>query len=355
VPQYDDRLVQTLGELARDRDVAALFDEYKPQPGVSAHREAGAHWVARAGLRVAPDQVLVCAGAQHAMTVGMLALTRPGDTVIAGEVTYPTMITLARVLHRPLRGVAMDREGIVPEALDAVCRAHHPRLLYCMPSVQNPSAAVMSVERRRAIADIAMRHHVAILEDDVYGFLLDDPLPPLVSFLRDGQGGYFLTSLSKSVAPGLRVGYLVAPPGESGRFLDALWATAVMAPPPTVEIASRWIADGTAAEMADARRREAGARQRVAADVLAGFDVDRHANAFHVWLRLPSTSSSAGFVACALQRGVALVPGEAFAVGELRQPAVRVSLGPPRDHDELRRGLGVVADLLRGSDCAGVV
>ncbi|HET6582829.1 MAG TPA: PLP-dependent aminotransferase family protein [Nannocystaceae bacterium] len=353
VPAYDDAVAQTLARLAQERDVAALFDEYKPQPGIAAHREAGARWVADAGLDVAADQVLVCAGAQHAMTVGVLGLTRPGDSIVAGEVTYPTMITLARVLHRPLRGVAMDREGIIPEALDAVCRAHRPRLLYCMPSVQNPSAAVMSVERRKAIAEIAMRHRLAVLEDDVYGFLLDEPLPPLVQFM--GEGGYFLTSLSKSVAPGLRVGYLVTPRGEAGRFLDALWATAVMAPPPTAEIAARWIHDGTAAAMARARRIEAGARQRIAAAVLAGCDLDRHANAFHVWLRLPAPSRSAGFVACALQRGIAVVPGEAFAVGELRQPAVRVSLGPPRDHDELRRGLGVLADLLGGSDAPGVV
>lgn len=353
VPAYDDRVAQTLDALARERDVAALFDEYKPQPGVAAHREAGARWVARAGIDARAEQVLVCAGAQHAMTVGVLALTRPGDTILAGEVTYPTMITLARVLHRTLRGVAMDREGLIPEAFDAACRAHRPRLLYCMPSVQNPSNTVMSPARRAAIADVAMRHHVAVLEDDVYGFLLDERPPPLVSFMR--EGGYFLTSLSKSVAPGLRVGYLVAPPGESGRFLDALWATAVMAPPPTAEIAARWIDDGTADAMADARRIEAGARQRIAAAMLAGFDVDRHPNAFHVWVRLPAPSRSAGFVACALQRGIAVVPGEAFAVGELRQPAVRVSLGPPRDHDELRRGLGVLADLLRGSDAPGVV
>jgi len=183
--------------------------------------------------------------------------------------------------------------------------------------------------------------------------LLDEPLPPLVGFMR--EGGYFLTSLSKSVAPGLRVGYLVAPPGEAGRFLDALWATAVMAPPLTAEIATRWIDDGTADVMVQARRREAGARQKIAAATLAGFDVDRHANAFHLWLRLPVPSRSAGFVACALQRGIAVVPGEAFAAGELRRPAVRVSLGPPRDHDELRRGLGVLADLLRGSDAPGVV
>jgi DNA-binding transcriptional MocR family regulator len=353
VPEHDDRIARTLAGLAQDRDVAALFDEYKPQPGSAAHREAGARWVERSGIRAGAEQVLVCAGAQHAMTVGVLGLTRPGDTIVAGEITYPTMITLARVLHRSLRGVAMDRQGIVPEALDAVCRAHRPRLLYCMPSVQNPSASVMSVERRAAIADVAMRHHLTVLEDDVYGFLLDEPLPPLVSFMR--EGGYFLTSLSKSVAPGLRVGYLVAPPGEAGRFLDALWATAVMAPPLTAEIATRWIDDGTADVMVGARRREAGARQKIAAAMLAGFDIDRHANAFHLWLRLPPPSRSAGFVACALQRGIAVVPGEAFAVGELRQPAVRVSLGPPRDHDELRRGLGVLADLLRGSDAPGVV
>lgn len=353
VPQHDQRIVDTLAALAREPGVASLFDEYKPQQGLRSHREAGAQWVARGGLAVDADHVLVCAGAQHAMTVAVLALTRPGDVILTDEVTYPTMITLARVLHRQLRGVPMDREGMLPDALDAACKSQHPRLLYVMPTVQNPTARIMSVKRRERIAEVAARHRLAVLEDDIYGFLSATRMPALVSFAP--ERGYFIAACTKSVAPGLRVGFLAVPRGETGRFLEPLWATAVMAAAPMAEIAARWILDGTAETMADARRVEATARQKLARSILAGVEIDGHESAIHLWLRVPSGSSSAGFVACAQQRGVALIPGEAFAVGELRVPAVRVSLGPSHDHDELARGLRVVADLLRGGDAPGVV
>jgi DNA-binding transcriptional MocR family regulator len=352
VPEHDHVVAQTLATLSREPAVASLFDEYKPQAGLLMHREAGVQWVTRSGMPTSADRVVVCAGAQHAMTVAVLALTRPGDTILTDEVTYPTMITLARVLHRQLRGVAMDDEGMIPEALDAMCRSTHAKLVYVMPTVQNPTARIMSVARRERIAEVAARHHVAVLEDDIYGFLSTERMPAVSSFVP--QLGYFVAACTKSVAPGLRVGFLAVPQGEAGRFLEPLWATAVMAAPPMVEIASRWIADGTAAKLADARRDEAGVRQRLARKLLGG-SIGGHDHAIHLWIPVPSSTTSASFVACAQQRGVALIPGEAFAVDELRTPAVRLSLGPTRDHDELARGLGIVADLLRGSEAMGVV
>jgi DNA-binding transcriptional MocR family regulator len=211
----------------------------------------------------------------------------------------------------------------------------------------------MSVERRECIAEVAARHRLAVLEDDIYGFLTERRMPAVCSFVP--ERGYFIGACTKSVAPGLRVGFLAVPPGEAGRFFEPLWATAVMASAPMAEIATRWIADGTADLMAESRRVEAVARQRLARSILGEVAQDGHRAAFHLWLQIPGSSSSAGFVACAQQRGVAVIPGEAFAVGELRPPAVRVSLGPARDHDELARGLQVLAELLRGADAPGVV
>lgn len=353
VPAHDHRIAETLAQMAREPAVASLFDEYKPQAGLLSHREAGTRWAARSGLTTTPDRVLVCAGAQHALTVAVLGLTRGGDTILTDDVTYPTMITLARVLGRSLRGVAMDDEGMVPEALDAACRSHHPRLVYVMPTVQNPTARVMSVARRERIAEVAARHRVAVLEDDIYGFLAATRYPALSSFVP--ELGYLVCACTKSVAPGLRVGFLAVPPGDAGRFLEPLWATCVMASPLMAEISARWIADGTADVLADARRDEARVRQQLARRILGDVQHGGDAGAFHLWIPLPGRTSSAGFVAAAQQRGVAVIPGEAFAVGELHGAAVRVSLGPSRDHDELSAGLRVVAELLRGVEASGLV
>lgn len=353
VPAHDQRITDTLASLAREPAVASLFDEYKPQAGLLSHREAGTRWVARSGLETTPDRVLVCAGAQHALTVAMLGLSRAGDTILTANITYPTMLTLARVLGRQLRGVAMDEEGIVPEALDAACRSFHPRLLYCMPTVQNPTARVMSMERRERIAEVAARHRLAVVEDDIYGFLSAARHPALTSLIP--ELGYLVCACTKSVAPGLRVGFLAVPPGQAGRFLEPLWATMVMAAPLMVEITARWIDDGTADLMADARRDEARSRQQLARGILHDVPIAGDPGAIHLWIPLPGRSSSAGFVAAAQQRGVVIIPGEAFAVGELRTAAVRISLGPAHDHDELARGVQIVAELLRGVQASGLV
>ncbi|MBX7084725.1 MAG: PLP-dependent aminotransferase family protein [Nannocystaceae bacterium] len=345
VPEHDGVFARALAELSRRPDLPALFDEYKPQPGTREHRAAGARWLARAGLTVAAEDVLVCAGAQHALTVALLTLTRPGDAIAVEAVTYPGMLALARSLGRTVVGVAMDDEGMLPQSLDAVCRTRHPRLVYCMPTVQNPTARVMSTARREAIAQVLQRHETAVLEDDVYGFLAAQCQLPIASLVP--RLGHFIAACTKSVAPGLRIGFLAVPRGEGGRFTEAAWATAVMAPPLTAELAARWIDDGTAARLADARRTEARARQQLARAQLGCPQLLGDPAAFHLWLPLPPSISAAAFVAAAQHRGVQVVPGEAFAAGHEAPAAVRVSLGPPHDHAELQRGLAVVADVLR--------
>ncbi|MFO0633038.1 MAG: PLP-dependent aminotransferase family protein [Nannocystaceae bacterium] len=183
VPELDGVFARGLAELSRRPDLPALLDEYKPQPGTREHRAAGARGLARAGLQVEPDDVLVCAGAQHALTVALLTLTRPGDAIAVEAVTYPGMLALARALGRTVVGVAMDDEGLMPQSLDAVCRTRHPRLLYCMPTVQNPTARVMSAARREAIAAVLQHDDTPLLEDDVYGFLAAERTRPLASLL----------------------------------------------------------------------------------------------------------------------------------------------------------------------------
>jgi DNA-binding transcriptional MocR family regulator len=353
MPDGEILVPQMLAELARDPAVALLLEEYCPQAGTNDHRDAGATFVARAGISASPEQILVCAGAQHAMTVALMGLTRPGDILLTEEVTYPAILALARVLHLDVRGLPMDEDGLRPDALEDFCARHRPRVLYCMPTLHNPTTRTMPLARRQEIARIVSRHGFAVLEDDVYGFLLDDAPPPLTTLV--GHRGYFLTSCSKSIAPGLRVGYLVVPKGDDARFLDALWATTVMAPPLMAEIASRWIRDGTAATLVRARQVEAKARQQIAREYLGGQDVEAHRAGYHAWLRLPPPWQSTHFVTRVLQRGVAVTPCDTFAVERQPQPAVRIGLGAAPSREALREGLEVIADELAGSHHLRVV
>lgn len=340
-----------LRELAARGDLDALLD-YQPPAGAERHREAGAHWLAQAGLDADPAQVVVTAGVQHALAVALAALAQPGDAVLTASLTYPGLIALARMLRLRLYGVELDAHGLRPDALEAACTARAPRALYCMPNVQNPTTAVMPEGRRREIAAIARRHGVAVIEDDIWGFLPGRRAAPLASHAPESS--YYATSLSKSAAPALRVGYLRVPPASLEPVAASLRSTVWMAPPLTAEIATMWIRDGTAARLVAAQRSEARARVSLARRVLAGLDVSAPPESFHVWLQLPEPWRAAEFCAQARVRGVAVLPAEAFAVGRAGAPhAARVCTGAARSRAELERGLRVLAELARAGPAAG--
>ncbi len=210
----------------------------------------------------------MCSGGQHAMEVALTALTRPGDTVLAESLTYPGLKVLANRLHLRLHGVAMDEQGLQPDALEAACRGG-AKVLFCLPNLQNPTGAVMPEERRRRIATVVRKHALTVVEDDAYGLLLDRRPPPLCTLVP--EPGWFIGGVSKLLAPGLRIGYLAAP-ADTGteRLAEEAGLAVRMTPPLMAEVAARWVHDGTADELVVRRRREAQERLELAREVLAG-------------------------------------------------------------------------------------
>jgi DNA-binding transcriptional MocR family regulator len=339
-------LARTLSDLSARRGLAALLTYQPAAAGSERHRAAGAEWVARSGLRVRPAQVLVCNGALHAMTVVFSTLCRPGDTVLTESLTYPGMKNLANLLNLRLQGLPVDDEGLVPEAFEEACRRGAARVLYTIPTVHNPLGTVMTKARRREIAAVAAAHEVAVVEDDVHSFMLPSPPPPLSSFAPENS--YFIMSTSKSMAGGMRVGYLAAPERMVEPLSTSLRATVWMAAPLMAEIASEWIRDGTADRLVEQKRAEAAARQELAARALGGFEFDAHPLSFHIWLHLPEPWRSNEFAAQLKRRGVLVSPSEAFVPGREEAPhAVRICLGTPRSRERLESALAVVKGVLQ--------
>jgi DNA-binding transcriptional MocR family regulator len=164
-----ERMVQEgLARLIKRQDVHLLMS-YRVTAGSPEERTAGATWLEPLiGPRDA-GEILVAPGAQSAMTAVLTTMTRPGDTVVAEFCTYPGIRALAAQFGLVLAGVEMDAEGMVPEALHDVCGRIHPKLIYCTPSIQNPTTATMSLARRHEILTVARRHGVMILEDELAG------------------------------------------------------------------------------------------------------------------------------------------------------------------------------------------
>lgn len=338
----------------RGGDLLEELLQYQPHAGRASHRAAGAAWIRRRGLDADPARVSVCSGGQHAVVVLLTTLLRPGDRIACEELTYPGFRGIAELLGVPVVPLPLDAEGIRPEAFDEACWSGGVRALYTVPTAQNPTTATMSAARRRQIAEIAREHEVRIVEDDIYGVLPTDAPPALVSFAP--ELGYFVSSLSKALAPGLRIAYLLAPTErEAERLLATIRLTTWMAPPLTAEVAARWIADGTADRLLASNRGAARERQALAARILAPYAPMAQPEAFHLWLPLPPPWDATGFALQARLRGVVVSPASAFALRGAPVPAaVRLSLSAPASTATLQRALEILASLLAAGPTEGV-
>lgn len=343
----EQHIPEILTALAQDPQTTANFG-YQPQGGSWRHRIAGAQWMEQSGLTsVDPERVVLTAGAHHGMTVALSAITRPGDRIVTEALTYPGIQAISRVLGLRIDGLAMDVEGIIPDAFEAACRSNDIKALYCVPSCQNPTTRSMSAARREAIAEIALRYKVAVVEDDVFGRYVESPPPPIASHIP--ELGYYVTSLTKAVAPGLRVGYVAGPRSATDRLTSAIRATCWMASPLTAEIAARWIESGVSEEILTNRRREGRARWAIAMDVLSDWEIECADASTFMWLHLPDPWRTGDFAAAAAKQGVSVTSAEAFTVGRLETPhAVRVCFGQPTNQKSLRSGLETLNKILRG-------
>jgi len=339
-------LGETLAEIAADAGLLQSLLAYQPCAGRQSHRAAGAKWLALSGMNASPEQVVVTGGAQHGLLTALAALTRPGDRVATEALSYPGIKLVARLLGLRLDGLAMDDEGIVPDAFDALCRGGDIKALYCVPTLQNPTTVTMSVERRAAIAEVARRHGVAIVEDDIMRLLAPEAPPPLSSFAPELS--YYVTSLSKTVAPGLRVGFVAGPVEATDRLAASVRTACWMAAPLTIEVGARWIMDGRAERILAARRREAAARRTRTLAALEHYDVKCGAGSLHLWLNVPDPWHASALATEARARGLAITPADAFAIKRRDAThAIRLCFGAAADMATLDRAVSILSDLLK--------
>lgn len=341
----DPDLAVALRAMSKRQDLQDLL-RYHPPEGIPRHRATGAKWIGRCGVETKAEDVVVCSGAQHALVVTLSALASPGDWIFVEDLTYPGIQAVAKLLQLRLHGIAMDENGLIPEAFETACRQRRAKALYCVPTLQNPTVTTLPDRRRRAIARIAREHGVAIVEDDVMRPLVPDPPIALTSLMPENS--YFVTTLSKAISGGLRVAYVACPPGTASRLGESIWATLYMVPPLMAEIAAAWIEDRTAERAVQWKRDGIRKRVAIAREVLEGMRLHTNANSYHAWLELPESWTSAQFAAETRRRGVAVTPSEAFRAGSGGSPrAVRLCLGAVDDERTLRAALNVVADVAR--------
>ena len=338
-------LAETLAALGHGRGLDALTDD-QTEADMAHHTEAAIAWLNRSGIKADRHEAVVTNGAQHGIFCALMAVTRPGDLLLTEALTYVPVKAMAERLALKLMPTPLDDEGLCPDALDEICRSRAAKALYLTPTLQTPTTATMKPARRARIAEIACRHDLTLIEDDVFGPLKPDSPEPITTLAPERT--VYVTSTSKCLGPGLRVGFVRTSAPLAKAIKNAVALTCWMPAPLMVEIAARWITGGTADRLTEAQRRQAAARQAAAAALFADHDMRADPQGLHLWLTLPPDWSADTFRAEAAARGVQIVDGAAFAVDPGARPnAVRLCLSHEPDKNRLTRGLETLRTILR--------
>ena len=292
--------------------------------------------------RPRPEDFLFAGSGRQSIAAAVSALVPVGGRLAVEALTYPMIKGIATRLGVTLVPIAMDGEGIRPDALAKAHRTAALNAVYLQPIIQNPLGHTMGEARRDELLRVVRKLDLMIIEDLIYSFLADEA--PLAA--QAEERSIVADSLSKRLAPGIGVGILHVPAQLRERLAVALRTGAWSVTPLALAAGMRLLADGTAAEITRRKRADVLARQAIVADCLTGHRIDADPRSYHVWLELPEGWRAEALTAAAARAGIAITPASAFAIAPGHSPnAVRLALGLP-SHDELRHALRRLAALL---------
>ncbi|WP_098016564.1 aminotransferase-like domain-containing protein [Streptomyces sp. b62] len=351
VPEQAALLAAGLEKLVRSDDLESVLRPVGPA-GTPAAREAAADLLKRGGRRPDPDRVLFAGNGRQTISAVVAALTRPGARLGVEEYTYPVLKAIAARLGITLVPLAMDEDGLIPEAVEEAHRAEPLHAVYVQPVLHNPLSLTMPARRLDHLADVLLTSGIQAIEDAVWAFLRDD-LPSLAA--RAPEHTVLVDSLSKRLSPGLSLGFAVAPAALEGRVTAAVRSGGWTPMRFPLEAMVRWQEDGAVVTLVRAKQREAAARQEIAHRHLGDFRTRSDLSSYHLWWELPAPWRSDTFVAAAARHSIAVTPAAAFSAGRPRGPhAIRLGLASPT-REVLSRTLATLAGLARSApdDLAG--
>ncbi|MEW6365519.1 MAG: PLP-dependent aminotransferase family protein [Acidobacteriota bacterium] len=339
-----DTVRDILGRILADVGPPSLL--HCPTEGLTVLREAVSRQMASRGVQCGAPDVLITSGSQQGLDLMARILIDPGDMVVVEEPSFFVALQVFRSAGARLIGVPVDQDGIRTDVLESIFSRFHPKLVYTLPTFQNPSGAVMSLDRRRHLLAIAYRYQIPILEDDPYHDLRYDgePLPPLKALDMYGHVAY-LSSFSKVLFPGLRLGWLVAQRPVIRQLALAKQSLDLHSNTLGQHLVQRFLDDGHYDDHLR-RVRPVYARRRDAMDTVLRANARDHMTwrrpdgGFYFWCQLPPSVSLARLLAEAAEEKVSFLPGGACFAGEPAEPHIRLNFSFP---SEEQIGDGVLA------------
>ncbi|MFV9507879.1 MAG: PLP-dependent aminotransferase family protein [Oscillochloridaceae bacterium umkhey_bin13] len=338
---------QRASELTLTRGGPSLMNYTSPQ-GDPILRSTLAELVRLRGISAGPDELLITSGVTNGMALATMLLARPGSTVLVEQPTYLGLLTILAAQGVRAVGVPMDHEGLVVEAVEAALQEERPAFLYTIPTFQNPGGVCMSPARRAALLDLAERHRLPIVEDDIYGHLGYECDPPRALKADDRSGlVLYLNSFSKDLMPGLRLGYVVATPTLIAELVRLRQAQDICSPPLTQRSLAYFIEQGwwhnhIRRMLPRYRERRDALLRAMERHFPIGVTWTRPRGGFSCWVTLPPGIPVMDLYLSAISRGVAFVPGQVFSTGGEGSHQLRLcfSAEPPERISEAVATLG---------------
>lgn len=309
-------------------------------------REAGQKWLARSGWVPEEGSIVPTTGAQAAIMAIIAATTSPGDQVAFEDLTYSSIARGAALSGRRPVQIESDDQGMIPDDLARVCAQRHPKMIFLMPTMHNPSLRTMNAQRRAEIVTVARQHNLWIIEDEVYGSLRDTDLTPFAQLAPERV--FHVGSLSKSVTAGVRGGWVSSPPSHAQRVYTAHKMLTGGISFLLSELSARLVLSGTADLFRQKIRAEIAARQELVRNYLGSFDYEGAPDTPFLWLKVPEPWLSGTFKAAAAGANVLIDDEDEFKCGRTDRVfhRVRVGITNPRTREETALGLDTLRELL---------
>ncbi len=340
---------QAMQSVMRDPRKLDLLD-YAPTEGFHMHRAMAVQWLKRSGINVSEANVVISAGAHLGLITVLEAIGEGSTGVLAERTNYALLRTTFRNTHLSPVAVDMDDDGMLPDALLHQIRATGAKLLYLVPTLQNPTTHTMSARRRDDIFVIARNHDLTIIEDDIFR-LLDARVQPPTFYELAPERTFHITSLSKTLAPGLRIGFVVSPRGQERVLRSHIRNLASRTVGITGEIARYWIETDMASSILERTRSELAVRRNVFLEVFKGQSFRCAPGAPFAWLQLPPQWQPSRFAQALKQRKIKVTPGQLFELlpGTTSQN-IRICFGHPKVGWRLREAFETICDLMQDQD-----
>lgn len=324
LPGQTEQLRKALRDLASSSDLEALL-RYQPHAGRANERAIVARHLECRDLHVEPDQVYIVSGAQHGLSVAVMSLLKPGDVVAVDALTYAGFKNLAEVYRLELVPIPSLTQGPDLDAFEDLCQKRAVKAIYAMPTLHNPLGWVLSLKQRERLVSIARKHEIIIVEDAVYAYLAKDPPPPLAALAPELT--VYISGLSKNVATGLRVGYLVTPLHWAAKIDRSIRVTTWNTPALITGITCNWIEDGTVLRLENEKRKDATIRQSIAREAFQGLEIIGHPSSYFLWLPLGEDVRADQIAMDLVKSNISATIAEPFATTIHVPHALRLALG----------------------------